>query len=79
LGAHCSGADIFCKEGPKIRNEAMNPQRELYGFERLRREISTPTISVVDFGQRMLDDVSKFVAGFPQSDDMCLVWVEEKA
>jgi phosphoserine phosphatase RsbU/P len=54
-------------------SEAMNPQRELYGLERLRREISMPTVSVVDFGQRILDDVRKFVAGFPQSDDMCLV------
>lgn len=62
-------------------SEAMNPQRELYGLERLRNEISTPGISVVDFGQRILDDVSRFVAGFPQSDDMCLMCfgrVEEK-
>ncbi len=54
-------------------SEAMNPQRELYGLERLKKEISSPTLSVVDFGERILDDVSRFVAGFPQSDDMCLM------
>lgn len=53
-------------------SEAMNPQRDLYGLERLRREISTPG-NVGDFGQRILDGVSKFVSGFPQADDMCLV------
>jgi sigma-B regulation protein RsbU (phosphoserine phosphatase) len=54
-------------------SEAMNPQRDLYGLERLRNEIGTPKISVASFGQHILDDVSKFVAGFPQSDDMCLM------
>ena len=61
--------------------EAMNPQRELYGLDRLCREISTPGNSVVDLGQRILDSVSQFVSGYPQSDDMCLVCfgrVEEK-
>ena len=54
-------------------SEAMNGERELYGLERLKRQISSPAVSVVDFGQHILDDVSRFVDGFDQSDDMCLV------
>ena len=62
-------------------SEAMNRERELYGLERLKKQISSPAVSVADFGQHILDDVSKFVDGFAQSDDMCLVCfgrVEEK-
>lgn len=54
-------------------SEAMNNQRELYGIERLRQQLSNPAVSVRDFGQHILDDVSKFVDGYDQSDDMCLV------
>jgi serine phosphatase RsbU (regulator of sigma subunit)/pSer/pThr/pTyr-binding forkhead associated (FHA) protein len=54
-------------------SEAMNGERELYGLERLRQQISSPAVSVADFGQHILEDVSRFVDGFDQSDDMCLV------
>lgn len=54
-------------------SEAMNNQRELYGLERLKRQISLPAQNVADFGQQILEDVSRFVDGFDQSDDMCLV------
>lgn len=54
-------------------SEAMNSQRELYGLERLKRQLSSPAINVRDFGQHILDDVNKFVNGHDQSDDMCLV------
>ena len=54
-------------------SEAMNGQRELYGLQRLKTQISTPLMNVVDFGQHILEDVSRFVDGFNQSDDMCLV------
>ena len=63
-------------------SEAMNGNRELYGLDRLKRQISSPAVSVVDFGQHILEDVSRFVDGFDQSDDMCLVCfgrVEETA
>jgi serine phosphatase RsbU (regulator of sigma subunit)/pSer/pThr/pTyr-binding forkhead associated (FHA) protein len=63
-------------------SEAMNGERELYGLERLKQQIATPSVDVVDFGQHILEDVSRFVDGFDQSDDMCLVCfgrVEEKA
>jgi serine phosphatase RsbU (regulator of sigma subunit) len=54
-------------------SEAMNGQRELYGLERLKQQITSPAVSVADFGQHILEDVSRFVDGFDQSDDMCLV------
>jgi serine phosphatase RsbU (regulator of sigma subunit)/pSer/pThr/pTyr-binding forkhead associated (FHA) protein len=54
-------------------SEAMNNERELYGIERLKKELGNPAMSVVDFGQHILDDVNKFVDGYDQSDDMCLV------
>jgi phosphoserine phosphatase RsbU/P len=54
-------------------SEAMNNERELYGIERLKKELRCPAVSVVDFGQHILEDVNKFVDGYDQSDDMCLV------
>jgi serine phosphatase RsbU (regulator of sigma subunit) len=54
-------------------SEAMNGQRELYGLDRLKAQISSPAVSLSDFGQHILEDVSRFVDGFDQSDDMCLV------
>ncbi|HEY3391628.1 MAG TPA: SpoIIE family protein phosphatase [Lacipirellulaceae bacterium] len=54
-------------------SEAMNNQRELYGLDRLKMQLSSPVVDVVDFGQHILEDVSRFVDGFNQVDDMCLV------
>jgi sigma-B regulation protein RsbU (phosphoserine phosphatase) len=54
-------------------SDATNGQRELYGLERLKQQIMSPAVSVADFGQHILEDVSRFVDGFDQFDDMCLV------
>jgi serine phosphatase RsbU (regulator of sigma subunit)/pSer/pThr/pTyr-binding forkhead associated (FHA) protein len=54
-------------------SEAMNGQRELYGIERLKQQLSSPALNVREFGQHILDDVHQFVNGYDQSDDMCLV------
>jgi sigma-B regulation protein RsbU (phosphoserine phosphatase) len=54
-------------------SEAMNSNRELYGLERLTEQVSSSALSVADVGQHILDDVSKFVGDYAQSDDMCLV------
>ncbi len=53
-------------------SEAMNDQRELYGMERLTQQVAAESVSVDELGRHLLDDVSKFVGEFPQSDDMCL-------
>ncbi|HEX5470813.1 MAG TPA: SpoIIE family protein phosphatase [Lacipirellulaceae bacterium] len=54
-------------------SEAMNTDRELYGLERLKKQLGTPLQNVREFGQHILDDVHQFVNGYDQSDDMCLV------
>jgi phosphoserine phosphatase RsbU/P len=54
-------------------SEAMNAQRELYGLDRLKAQITSPQVSVADFGRYILEDVRQFVDGVDQSDDMCLV------
>jgi phosphoserine phosphatase RsbU/P len=54
-------------------SEAMNGQRELYGLDRLKQQLSSPVLNVREFGQHILDDVHQFVNGYDQSDDMCLV------
>jgi serine phosphatase RsbU (regulator of sigma subunit)/pSer/pThr/pTyr-binding forkhead associated (FHA) protein len=54
-------------------SEAMNAEQSLYGLDRLKRQITAPVVDVFDFGQHILDDVSRFVDGFNQVDDMCLV------
>lgn len=53
-------------------SEAMNADRDLYGLERLMEQVSSSAVSVADLGKHILDDVSKFVDGHAQSDDMCL-------
>jgi serine phosphatase RsbU (regulator of sigma subunit)/pSer/pThr/pTyr-binding forkhead associated (FHA) protein len=53
-------------------SEAMNDQRELYGIERLARQVGAPHVSLNDLGDHLLADVRNFVAGHAQSDDMCL-------
>jgi sigma-B regulation protein RsbU (phosphoserine phosphatase) len=54
-------------------SEAMNGNRELYGLDRLKTQISSPILDVADFGGHILEDVREFVDGVDQSDDMCLV------
>ena len=54
-------------------SEAMNNERDLYGLERLKTQLTSPVGNVAEFGQHILDDVNKFVDGYDQSDDMCLV------
>jgi serine phosphatase RsbU (regulator of sigma subunit) len=54
-------------------SEAMNADRELYGLDRLKTQITSPQVSVADFGRHILEDVRQFVNGVDQSDDMCLV------
>jgi serine phosphatase RsbU (regulator of sigma subunit) len=53
-------------------SEAMNADRELYGLERLSRQVGSSAVRMEDLGQHILDDVRQFVGGVAQSDDMCL-------
>ncbi|MDZ4821450.1 MAG: SpoIIE family protein phosphatase [Planctomycetota bacterium] len=54
-------------------SEAMNDQNELYGLERFKDRVGTPLQNVAQLARVILDDVTSFVAGYPQSDDMCMV------
>jgi serine phosphatase RsbU (regulator of sigma subunit)/pSer/pThr/pTyr-binding forkhead associated (FHA) protein len=54
-------------------SEAMNADRQLYGIDRLKTQITSPQVSIADFGRHILEDVRQFVNGVDQSDDMCLV------
>jgi phosphoserine phosphatase RsbU/P len=52
--------------------EAMNATGELYGQDRLLKQLATVADGVNSLGRRLLDDVKKFVGNRSQSDDMCL-------
>jgi sigma-B regulation protein RsbU (phosphoserine phosphatase) len=59
-------------------NEAMNPDRELYGVDRVRRTLKAGPTSVGDSCQALLDDVRQFAQNRAQDDDMCLIGVQRK-
>lgn len=54
-------------------SEAMDAEDNLYGTDRLQSGLAERPQSVTDLGHRILDSVRRFVAGHPQSDDMCLL------
>jgi len=53
-------------------NESMNAAGDLYGKERLIEQAG-PEQSAQETTIRLVNDVRKFAAGYPQKDDMCLV------
>ncbi len=53
-------------------SEAMNANGDLYGTDRLAKQVGTSAVSVEELGQHILEDVNQFVDGCSQSDDMCL-------
>lgn len=58
-------------------NEAMNPQGELYGTDRLFEVVKGHT-SGAELVERLVDDVRTFANGLPPKDDMCLVCCSRK-
>lgn len=54
-------------------SEAMNSDNQLYGLERLTKQVGGNADDVATLGRHILDDVKQFVGGRPQSDDMCLL------
>jgi phosphoserine phosphatase RsbU/P len=53
-------------------SEAMNEARELYSIERIAKQVGLDAATVEAIGGNVLNDIRKFVAGYTQSDDMCL-------
>ena len=54
-------------------SEATNQQNELYGLERLQKQMGAAVDGVAAQGRRILRSVKEFVGDRAQSDDMCLV------
>lgn len=52
--------------------DAMNPLGEFYGLARLRKLLEKDFADSTALGERILNDVRKFVSTRPQTDDMCL-------
>jgi sigma-B regulation protein RsbU (phosphoserine phosphatase) len=52
--------------------EAMNSDGDLYGQDRLLKQLAVEVPGVNALGRRLLDDVKRFVGNRSQSDDMCL-------
>jgi transposase len=58
--------------------EAMNHKRELYGDERLLSAIRNyGDLDVVEFVNKLKEDIANFSGGYEQSDDITLVSVKE--
>lgn len=53
-------------------SEAMNAEDDIYGLERLRKQIAGASDNVADLGSQILADVKRFVGSRPQTDDMCV-------
>ncbi|QDT38690.1 SpoIIE family protein phosphatase [Stratiformator vulcanicus] len=53
--------------------EAMDPENDLYGTDRLSAYISSGPESIADLIEGIVQDVDKFAKGQGQRDDMCLV------
>jgi serine phosphatase RsbU (regulator of sigma subunit)/pSer/pThr/pTyr-binding forkhead associated (FHA) protein len=53
-------------------SEAMNVAQQFYGTERLEARLRDRVDGVKELGQRILDDVQRFVGSQAQNDDMCV-------
>ena len=52
--------------------DAMNVAHDFYGSQRLEAQLQSKVNGVRELGQRILDDVHRFVGNQAQSDDMCV-------
>ena len=54
-------------------SEAMNPNSELYGIERLRELVQEDITNAEELGKRIREDVRQHADGRPQNDDITLM------
>jgi serine phosphatase RsbU (regulator of sigma subunit)/pSer/pThr/pTyr-binding forkhead associated (FHA) protein len=59
--------------------EARNPSGDFYGVERLRQLVHNAPETAQGLGEAILEDVRRFAAGRPQSDDITLVCITRSA
>ncbi len=54
-------------------DEAMNPEGELYGIERVLEFVKTAPAEAEQLGKLLLEDVRRHANGYPQSDDITIM------
>lgn len=54
-------------------DEAMNPQQELYGVERVMEIVKKSPPEAEQLGKMLLEDVRRHANGYPQSDDITIM------
>jgi sigma-B regulation protein RsbU (phosphoserine phosphatase) len=59
-------------------NEAMNPQRAVYGSQRVRESLQAGPKPIDELCQYLLADVKRFAENQPQNDDICLVAIQRE-
>ncbi|HPM79648.1 MAG TPA: SpoIIE family protein phosphatase [Candidatus Anammoximicrobium sp.] len=59
-------------------NEAMNPDRRVFGSKRVRQVLRSGPKPVDELCQSLLTEVRQFTQGQPQNDDICLVGIQRE-
>jgi len=59
-------------------NEAMNPDRKVYGSKRVRQTLRAGPKPIDELCQSLLTDVRQFTQSQPQNDDICLVGIQRE-
>ena len=60
--------------------ESMNPDREIYGEDRLFKLVTEHHLDTPQwFADRLMDDIRTFTRGQPQNDDITFIVIKEKA
>jgi len=59
-------------------NEAMNPDRKVYGSKRVRQALRAGPKPIDELCQSLLTDVRQFTQSQPQNDDICLVGIQRE-
>ena len=57
-------------------NEATRADEALYGVERIKEELSRGTGGAGELASGIIQSARGFVAGHPQSDDMCVLCIQ---
>ena len=59
-------------------NEAMNPDRRVFGSKRVRQALRSGPKPIDELCQSLLAEVRQFTQGQPQNDDICLVGIQRE-
>jgi sigma-B regulation protein RsbU (phosphoserine phosphatase) len=59
-------------------NEAMDPQRAVYGSRRVRKTLQAGPKLIDELCLYLLADVKRFTENQPQNDDICMVAIQRE-